>query len=139
MANVALPSNSVPRRQINGVYADGRVHTAAANLSAGDTMDVAVVPAGGRIVGIHVQSDTAIAGTIDIGDGTTVDLFLDGSNALATANLVADANENLGETLAADTTVRITYLTAAPAAGDVVTAWVEMTLDDLQADSEAAV
>lgn len=139
MANVPIPSNAVTRRQVNGVFINGRVHTVPANLSAADTMDIAVVPAGARITGIKIKSDTAIAGTIDIGDGTTVDRFLDGSNALATANLVGSANEDLGEKLAADTTVRVTFLTAAPAATDVLTAWVEMTVDDLNTDTEAAV
>lgn len=139
MANVGIPSNQVTRKVENGVYISGRVHTVPANLTAADTMDVAVVPAGARIVGIHAKSDTAIAGTIDIGDGTTVDRFLDGDNSLATADLVASANEDLGEVLSADTTVRITFLTAAPAATDVITAWVEMTFDPLSADSEAAV
>ncbi len=139
MANVALPSNKVARRNINGSYIDGRTWTAPAALSAGDTLEVATIPAGGRPVAIHVQSDTAIAGTIDIGDGTTADLYLDGDNSLATANLVAQANESLGEEVSADTTVVITFLTAAPAQGDVITAWVEMSLDKLAADSGVAV
>ena len=138
MANVAVPSNAVTRRLVNGVFIASRTWTAPANLSANDTLDIAVVPSGARITGIKVKSSAAIAGTIDIGDGTTVDRFLDGNNALATANLVAEANEDLGETLSADTTVRITFLTAAPASGNVLVAWVEATVDDLPADSTAA-
>lgn len=141
MANIPLPSNKVTRRNVTGVYIDGRVHTVPSNLSASDTMDIAVVPAGARLLGVHIKNSAATASlTVDIGDGTTADRFLDGSTALQTADVVASANEDLGEVLSTtdDTTIRATFLGAVVGATDVITAWCEISLDDLPADSQAA-
>ena len=140
MANVALPGNYVVRRLETGVFVVGRQWTAPANLSVADTLDFAKVPVNGRLLGIKAKSDTAIAGTIDIGDGTTVDRFLDGSNAMATADLVAEANEDIGEVLSAsaEITLRITFLTAAPAQGDIINAWALVTMDPFTIDSGPA-
>jgi hypothetical protein len=139
MANIAIPENVVTRRIENGMFIAGRVHTVAANLAANDTMDIARVPAGARITGIKIKASAATASlTIDIGDGSTVDRFLDGSTALQTADLVGSANEDLGEVLAADTTIRVTFLGAAVQAANVITAWVEATLDSLPSTNNAA-
>lgn len=141
MANVALPTNHIARRVVTGVFIDGIVYTVPANMSNDDTLDFAIVPAGARLLGIKAKTDSAIASqVIDIGDGTTVDRFLDGSTAFQTAELVATANEGLGEVLSAtaDTTLRITFLADAPAATDVITAWAEIAFDDLQAHAGVA-
>jgi hypothetical protein len=141
MANIAIPSNKTPRRIENGKFADGRVHTVAANLSQNDTMDVAVVPAGARVLAIKAKTDTAISsGTIDIGTTSSAEQF--GADVtFAVAETVASAPLGMGDVLSttADTTIRIRFNSAAaPAATDVITAWVEMTMDDFPADSEAA-
>ena len=142
MANVPIPSNTVTRKIINGVFIAGRVHTVPSDLSASDTFDIAVVPAGARLLGVKIKNSAATASlTVDIGDGTTADRFLDGSTALQAADVVASANEDLGEVLSAtaETTIRATFLGAVVGATDVITAWVEMTFDPLDADAEAAV
>lgn len=141
MANIGIPSNTVTRRLENGVYAAGRVHTVAANLSQNDTMDVAVVPAGARVLAIKAKPDTAISsGTIDIGTAASPEQF--GADVtFAAAETVASAPLGMGDVLSTsdDTTIRIRFNSAAaPAATDVITAWVEMAVDDFPADAEAA-
>lgn len=141
MANVALPSTHINRRVLTGVFTDGRIHTVPSNLSANDTFEIGVVPAGARLLGVHLKNSAATATmTVDIGDGTTADRFLDGSTALQTADLVASANEDLGEVLSAtaDTTITATFLTAAPDATDVLLGWIECTFDNFESDTEAA-
>ncbi len=139
MANVPLPASDIPRRVLTGTFSIGRVHTPLANMAANDTMEIGVIPAGGRLIGAHIKCDTAVAGTVDIGTVATVDLYMDGSAALATAELVGSADEALGDVVSVDTLVRATFLTAAPDAGEVVTAWLQVTFDSFEGDSEALV
>lgn len=141
MANVGIPSNAPKRRIENGTFSAGRVHTVPSNLAQNDTMDVAVVPAGARVLAIKAKTDTAItSGTIDIGTPASAELF--GADVtFAVAEVVASAPRAVGGVLSTtdDTTIRIRFNSSnVPAATDVITAWVEMTMDELPADSEAA-
>lgn len=140
MANIPLPSSNVPRRNLTGVFIIGRVHTVAANLSAADTMVIGSIPEGARLVGGAIKADTATGSlTVDVGISGTADLYLDGASAIATAESVASFNEGLGDVVSADTPVFATFLGAAVQAGTVITAWLEVTFDALEADGEAAV
>lgn len=139
MANIPLPSSNVARRNLTGVFIIGRVHTVAANLSISDTMVIGSIPAGARLVGGAIKADTATSSlTVDVGISGTADLYLDGSSAIATAESVATFNEGLGDVVASDTEVFATFLGAAVQADTVITAWLEVTFDTLEADSEAA-
>lgn len=141
MANVPLPAGTPTRRTINGQLPTGREHTYQAAGAANDTIEIGIVGAGQRLLGAHLRADAAIAGTVDIGTTADPDRFLDGSASMATANQVANANLNLGEVLDADndTTIIATFLTAAPAADDVVIGWLDVAADGLDTDTEAAV
>lgn len=140
MANVALPSTHIVRRGVVGTFIDGRTHTVQANMSANDTFEMGVVPANARILDAGLMVDAAVAGTVDIGDGTDADRFQDGDNSAATARGVVRADLEMGVVLSADddTTIVATFLTAAPAADDVVISWVEVAFDDLDDDTVAA-
>lgn len=141
MANIPLPSSHIVRRGVVGNFNDGREHTVQANGSAGDTFEMGVVPAGARFMDGGLTVDNAVAGTVDIGDGTDADRFQDGDNSAATARGVVRPDLELGQVLDPDndTTIVATWLTAAPAADDVVTSWVTVTFDDFDDDTEAAV
>lgn len=139
MADIALPSNNIARRNLTGVFIVGRVHTVQANLSINDTMQIGSIPANARIVGGGIKNDTATASlTVDVGIASNPDLFLDGSATIAGANAVAFLNLGYGDKVTEDTPVFATFLGAAVQAGTIVTAWLEVTFDNLEEDTVAA-
>ncbi|MGI9451989.1 MAG: hypothetical protein ACR2QH_15315 [Geminicoccaceae bacterium] len=78
MAAFNLPSTSLARRAVQGVVAAGRVFVPAANLAATDTIEICKLPANARVLDIIVGHTSAATMTIDVGDGTDVDKYLDG-------------------------------------------------------------
>jgi len=93
----------------------------------GDLVEMISMPEGAIILDVVVAADGGTASmTIDVGDATTVDRFIDGldaSAALITSLSSAGdvANAGVGFEYTSEDTIDITFNTAAPTAADVYT------------------
>lgn len=109
MANFALPSGTIPRRNVTGVIAAGRKFSPSANLAVSDTVEICKVPEGAYILHIAVGHDVATTMTVDVGDGTDASRFASGlviaSDGLG---IIDEGATGLAFQTTADTTIVLT-------------------------------
>lgn len=112
-----------PRWSAGAEYTAIGSYTFAAEVANGDTITWAdLIPKGAEVVdvtyyGVELDTDASPTGTINIGDGTDVDGFIDGASiglAAAGANqVIAKSNgEKLGTTYTTATDVKLTVASA---------------------------
>ena len=105
-----------------GVVTDVAVYSVAASISTGDVLQMLKVPAGARVIDVHVHHvGTGGVGSFIVGDGVDTDRYIDaGSTASATIHRMNRALDPY--TYSVDDTIDIVYSlsTVQPSTGSVV-------------------
>ena len=124
----SMGASDVPKGMILATKATYTIPASGAP-GIGDLVEMAKVPEGAIILDVVVSATGGTtAMTIDVGDASLVDRFLDGIANADTAGIITSlvkagdvANNGVGYEYPADDTIDITFNVAAPTAADVYT------------------
>lgn len=122
--NETQGGTAIPLGGTDRVYMKQRTFDfAVENHASGDVLQLITVPAKTWVLGVQYEVETAEGGTLtfDVGDGATVDGFIDGADGNALANDLPLINEAFspavgGKYYASEDTLDMTINNAADAA-----------------------